>query len=58
LERFWEVMIAGEGSAIGTVRAPNESAARSLGIELAETHCRLVGAEFDPEWVQITPHPR
>jgi hypothetical protein len=59
IERDWEVSIAGEGHAIGTVRAPDEATARPLAIELAKTHSRNVGAPFDPSWVHVTmrsPH--
>jgi phenolic acid decarboxylase len=58
IERDWEVTIAGEGNAIGTVRATDEATARSLAIELAETHSRNVGAAFDPKWVHVrAPRP-
>jgi hypothetical protein len=58
IERDWEVTIAGEGGAIGTVRAPDEAAARSLAIEPAQTHSRNVGAAFDAKWVHVrTPNP-
>jgi hypothetical protein len=58
IERDWEVTIAGEGGAIGTVRAPDEATARSLAIELAQTHSRNVGAAFDAKWVHVrTPNP-
>ena len=53
IERDWEVIIAGEGHAIGTVRAADEATARSLAIELAKIHCRNVGAAFDPSWVHV-----
>jgi hypothetical protein len=55
IERDWEVTIAGEGQAIGTVRAPDDVSARSLAIVLAEAHCLNVGVDLDPEWVQVRP---
>jgi hypothetical protein len=51
--RIWDVIISGEGTAIGTVRAGDEASARSLAIELAESHCRNVRVDFDPTWVQV-----
>ncbi len=56
VHRHWLVSVAGEPDSLGAVWAPNETAARELGRELVEQHCRLLGlaeGALDPRWVRV-----
>jgi hypothetical protein len=56
VHRHWLVSVAGEPDSLGTVWAPDETAACELGRELVEQHRRLLGlaeGDLDPRWVRV-----